>query len=211
MTEFKNGDLVLVKPGASSRYGWVPKDDTTPLPVVRIEHDYRVFVRSPWDHIEYGFPPDGLTPAPLDPSGRHELAADFFHAKTGTAASYFTVDLSPEERAPYYAAADAFLAAHLTPEPEPEPEWAPGTVADIEVGGDMQYRAIRTDDHLWSTESHWSYEDAEVTDVRPLVVLDPESDTDRLAAIISSHRHGSEVPWPEDRRTAEAILERLSR
>src|SRR5690606_11211022 len=150
-------------------------------------------------------------PAPLDPSGRHELAADFFHAKTGTAASYFTVDLSPEGRAPYYAAADAFLAAHLTPEPEPEPEWAPGTVADIEVGGDMQYRAIRTDDLLWSTESHWSYEDAEVTDVRPLVVLDPESDTDRLAAIISSHRHGSEVPWPEDRRTAEAILQRLSR
>src|SRR5690606_11708019 len=59
-------------------------------------------------------------PAPLDPSGRHELAADLFHAKTGTAASYFTVDLSPEERAPYYAAADAFLATQPAPEPEPE-------------------------------------------------------------------------------------------
>jgi hypothetical protein len=55
------------------------------------------------------------------------------------------------------------------------------------------------------------YTERAVTDIRPLVVLDPESDTDRLAAIISSHRHGSEVPWPEDRRTAEAILEHLER
>jgi hypothetical protein len=26
-----------------------------------------------------------------------------------------------------------------------------------------------------------------------------------MAWVISSHRHGSEVPWPEDRRTAEAL------
>src|SRR5690606_3372867 len=146
MTEFKNGDLVLVKPGASSRYGWVPKDDTTPLPVVRIEHDYRVFVRSPWDHIEYGFPPDGLTPAPLDPSGRHELAADFFHAKTGTAASYFTVDLSPEERAPYYAAADAFLATQPAPEPEPALPTTVGSVVLVRgMGGDAMALQLRPD------------------------------------------------------------------
>lgn len=75
------------------------------------------------------------------------------------------------------------LLAH-TPAPEPEPEWKPGTVADIEVGGGMQYRAIRTDDNLWSTESHWSYEDIEVTDVRVLVVIDPASvDVPNLAAL----------------------------
>ena len=199
MTEFKNGDLVLVKPGASSRYGWVPKDDTTPLPVVRIEHDYRVFVRSPWDHIEYGFPPDGLTPAPLDPSGRHELAADFFHAKTGTAASYFTVDLSPEERAPYYAAADAFLAAHLTP----EPEWKPGTVADIEIFGDTELRALSGGTRgEWHAESGDTYrQPEEVTDVRPLVVIDP-ADVD----VVALQR---EIDYAMPGHEASVVLERL--
>jgi hypothetical protein len=30
-------------------------------------------------------------------------------------------------------------------------------------------------------------------------------DVEEMARVISSHRHGSEVPWPEDRRTAEAL------
>src|SRR5690606_22163792 len=77
-------------------------------------------------------------PAPLDPSGRHELAADFFHAKIGTAAQAFTAGRSAEQLAPHYAAADAVRAAHLTP----EPEWKPGTVADIEIFGDPELRAL---------------------------------------------------------------------
>jgi hypothetical protein len=30
-------------------------------------------------------------------------------------------------------------------------------------------------------------------------------DVEEMARVISSHRHGSEAPWPEDRRTAEAL------
>jgi hypothetical protein len=146
------------------------------------EHDNAPVVDDLWDakdRVQREVAAEVFTaPAPLDPSGRLELAADFFHAKTGTAASYFTVDLSPEERAPYYAAADAFLAAHLTP--EPEPEWKPGTVADIEADGDNTYRAIRTEAGWWEAENNWTYADAEVTDVRPLVVIDPD-DVDVVA------------------------------
>jgi hypothetical protein len=36
-------------------------------------------------------------------------------------------------------------------------------------------------------------------------VLDAALDVEEMARVISSHRHGSEVPWPEDRRTAEAL------
>jgi hypothetical protein len=35
--------------------------------------------------------------------------------------------------------------------------------------------------------------------------LDAALDVEEMAWVISSHRHGSEVPWPEDRRTAEAL------
>jgi hypothetical protein len=36
-------------------------------------------------------------------------------------------------------------------------------------------------------------------------VLVAALDVEEMAWVISSHRHGSEVPWPEDRRTAEAL------
>src|SRR5690606_12358421 len=138
-------------------------------------------------------------PAPLDPSGRHELAADFFHAKTGTAASYFTVDLSPEERAPYYAAADVFLAAHLTPEPERKP----GPVADIEIFGDTELRALSGGSRgEWHAESGDTYrQPEEVTDVRPLVVIDP-ADVD----VVALQR---EIDYAMPGHEASVVLERL--
>jgi hypothetical protein len=154
-------------------------------------------------------------PAPLDPSGRHELAADFFHAKTGTAASYFTVDLSPEERAPYYAAADAFLATQ--PTPEPEPEWKPGTLVAATMDDGAEVVGFPTVDGYIAFVDGDGYETrearADARSVRPLVVLDPESDTDRLAAIIRLLRRlGHDGNHDKGAAEfAEAILERLSR
>jgi hypothetical protein len=75
------------------------------------------------------------------------------------------------------------LIAHQ-PAPEPEPEWKPGTVADIEADGDNTYRAIRTEAGWWEAENNWTYADAEVTDVRPLVVIDPaDVDVEALTKI----------------------------
>jgi hypothetical protein len=107
------------------------------------------------------------------------------------------------------------------PAPEPEPEYMVGHVYEAKVANVGRVQVVRVDPDMdedplypfpWFAPSENDhYTERAVTDIRPLVVLDPESDTDRLAAIISSHRHGSEVPWPEDRRTAEAILEHLER
>lgn len=66
------------------------------------------------------------------------------------------------------------LTAH---QPAPKPEWALGTLADITAGGN-QVRAIRQafpdSDAGWVTipGSAWWW-DKDVTDVRPLVVIDP--------------------------------------
>src|SRR5690606_23490974 len=70
------------------------------------------------------------------------------------------------------------------PAPEPEPEWKPGTVADIEVGGDNTYRAIRTEVGRWEAENDWTFYDDGVEDVRPLVVIDPaDVDVEALTKI----------------------------
>src|SRR5690606_36775981 len=108
----------------------------------------------------------------LDPTGRHELAGDFFHTKTGTAASYFTADRSPEKHAPYYEAADAILATQ--PAPEPEPEWKPGTVAEITVHPSGVLRAVRARvGDCWAADTEEVYSDDELESVRPLVVIEP--------------------------------------
>src|SRR5690606_16313068 len=122
-------------------------------------------------------------PAPLDPSGRHELAADFFHAKTGTAASYFTVDLSPEERAPYYAAADAFLATQ--PAPEPEPEY---TVAQA------VWEAMLAD----GAEGHEVFRADKVADAirAKFVVSDPaDVDVDALGGVYDQAQESADLAW----------------
>jgi hypothetical protein len=134
--------------------------------------------------------------ASLDPTGRHELAADFFHAKTGTAASYFTVDLSPEERAPYYAAADAFLAAHLTP--EPEPEWKRGTVARLSlVDDDLAPRVYRTGIGTWrAIDDSRSWTDADVEYVHEMVVIDPaDVDVDALGGVYDQAQESADLAW----------------
>jgi len=65
-------------------------------------------------------------------------------------------------------------AAHQ-PAPEPEPEWKPGeTVADINVGcfsDSKGIRAVRREGGWRSANGNW--DDANVNDVRPLVVIDP--------------------------------------
>jgi hypothetical protein len=65
MAEFKKGDKVFVKPGEVSRYGWAPKDYTTPLIVSYEQHDGLVAVLA--GVLEYSFRPGQLTHA-LDPS-----------------------------------------------------------------------------------------------------------------------------------------------
>jgi hypothetical protein len=82
------------------------------------------------------------------------------------------------------------LTAH-TPAPEPKPEWEPGTVAAATVDGKPNVRVIRIND--WTEADHWRtvspvgaklrhFDDGSVTDVRPLVVIDPAAvDVDALA------------------------------
>jgi hypothetical protein len=133
------------------------------------------------------------TPAPLDPS----------KVKAGDTV---TLEIHDPEMAPFEVLGEAYkvpgqglsaggwpisnhphvtLTAHQ-PAPEPEPEWKPGTVADIEVDGGHTYRAIRNDGDQWDAENAWTYGDSEVTDVRPLVVIDPADerfDQDCLAEV----------------------------
>jgi hypothetical protein len=83
------------------------------------------------------------------------------------------------------------------PAPEPEPVWKPGTVADIEVDGGHTYRAIRNDGDQWDAENAWTYGDSEVTDVRPLVVVDPEVARAALADLVVSNADGDPDGWVE--------------
>src|SRR5690606_23921298 len=93
------------------------------------------------------------------------------------------------------------LTAH-TPAPEPEPEWKPGAVADIEVWGDTELRAIATEERRrWHAEDGNTYsEDGEVSGVRPLVVIDPAD-----AARIRDAAMATGVSTPKVR----AVLEHL--
>lgn len=207
---FKKGDRVVFVKGSTGYGITIPAgtlatyDDgnpTTGVPWVRLGTGERV---PAWrDSIAHAEPE---TSAPLDPSGRHDLAADFFHAKTGTAASYFTVDLSPDERAPYYAAADAFLAAQ--PAPEPEPEWKPGQFVSGVVEGTRHQGMV--DDLgnflFWNHESEGAQEEPlpTVTDVRPLVVIDPaDVDVKAIGAALSEAER-PDLSWEEIARIALA-------
>jgi hypothetical protein len=96
------------------------------------------------------------------------------------------------------------------PAPEPEPEWKPGTLyAAASADGPVRlYRNKGIDRDYWLDAGGEMVPDEAVSKVRPLVVLDPESDTDRLWNIIrevdGNHDLGAGA-------LAEAILERLSR
>jgi len=75
------------------------------------------------------------------------------------------------------------LRGETHPALEPEPEWKPDQVAVATVRGVEDVRVMRTNgirggDHIWLTAAHiagyrWHLDD-HVTDVRPLVVVDPE-------------------------------------
>jgi hypothetical protein len=104
------------------------------------------------------------------------------------------------------------------PAPEPEPEYMVGHVYEAKVANVGRVQVVRVDPDMdedplypfpWFAPSENDhYTERAVTDVRPLVVLDPESDTDRLWNIIrevdGNHDLGAGA-------LAEAILERLSR
>src|SRR5690606_32458654 len=216
MTEFKIGDKVLVKPGEVSRYGWAPKDYTTPLTVSYVQHGLVAVLD---DALEYSFRPEQLTPAPLDPSkvkpgdtvtlsrGKSSVTAEVTHVQSFIHLEHlgrFRVKGLSSDRTSGYA--EYTLTDH---QPAPAPEWKPGTVADITVHPSGVLRAVRArTGNYWAADTEEVYSDDEVESVRPLVVLDPESDTDRLSNIIR------EVDGNHDKGAAslaEAILERLSR
>jgi hypothetical protein len=91
-------------------------------------------------------------------------------------------------------------------------EWKPGTFVSGEFEGQRDQGVVTEQGDLifWNhTGGHIQEEPlSTLTDVRPLVVLDPESDTDRLWNIIrevdGNHDLGAGA-------LAEAILERLAR
>jgi hypothetical protein len=124
------------------------------------------------------------TPAPLDPSKVkagdtvtvHVAASPPFDV-TGTvwaAAEMLGLSVGPMD----LNASNVTLLAHQ-PAPEPEVEWKPGTVAKITTTRTGNMLAIRretgvTPPVVWQCipDGSW-WEDGDVTDVRPLVVIDP--------------------------------------
>jgi hypothetical protein len=197
MTEFKIGDKVLVKPGEVSLTGWTPEDYTTPLPVTHVDDYGRVVSLA--GVLEYSFRPEQLTPAPLDPS----------KVKPGDTV---TLTVDPPDTHPAFTVAGethtlggsavyvggwrvddlpdyVTLTAHQ-PAPEPEPEWTDGTVAEVTYNNadeteQFKTRALRGDGS-WVPFADVSdlIMDDEVTDVRPLVVIDPaEVDVDAIIRV----------------------------
>lgn len=122
------------------------------------------------------------TPAPLDPSKVRVEITDWEDFRAGD-----VVVQTPEADGVEGA---AFLVERDQPAPEPEPEWALDTLADITVGGN-QVRAMRQafpdSDAGWVTipGSAWWW-DKDVTDVRPLVVIDPA--TARHEVTVAVHK-----------------------
>ena len=88
------------------------------------------------------------------------------------------------------------------PAPEPEPEWKPGTVAWVKAGSWSGNATLHGD--VWISfdgeYGTWGEEEV-VTDVRPLVVIDPAAvDVDTL------QRRIEEAPGGEEARDALAEL-----
>jgi hypothetical protein len=89
------------------------------------------------------------------------------------------------------------LTAHQ-PAPEPEVEWKPGTVGTATVRGVDDVRVLRSHrtgsvaSEFWLSDSevdgYLQHQDPHVTDVRPLVVIDPAAvDVDALFFVYSRH------------------------
>ncbi|MDR7385247.1 hypothetical protein [Promicromonospora iranensis] len=141
------------------------------------------------------------TPAPLDPSKvkagdtvtvevirlhgpRYSLSGEVYRVDTSGPLWVGPVCITAPD--------EDIVRVRLTdhqPAPEPEPEWALDTLADI-TNGSTSVRAIRVetpDGNVWQTIPHSSWwSDANVTDVRPLVVIDPADekfDQDSLAEV----------------------------
>jgi predicted RecA/RadA family phage recombinase/uncharacterized protein YodC (DUF2158 family) len=222
VTEFKTGDRVTVREGTTS-IGGLKADPKEVRTVQTVWDDGRVTLYPRDDTPGNVFESEDLVPyveaaAALDPS--KVKAGDTVTLVSPASVNRGTVkvpakiegvarEVLPDGRIAVHGVQGFFFPSTLTahqPAPEPEPEWKPGTVADIEVGGDNTYRAIRTEVGRWEAENDWTFDDDDVESVRPLVVLDPESDTDRLWNIIrevdGNHDLGAGA-------LAEAILERL--
>jgi hypothetical protein len=259
MTEFKKGDKVTVREGATSiggqardpkevrtvqtvwddgRVGLYPVHPAAPGNVFESEDLERRFPAPAEDHgtgdgsasdicAEPGCNCDleRRFPAPLDPS--KVKAGDTVTLEKGTAKHVDLVaDVDRYQDGDYrfksttspthvYRVGDGAwtLTAHQ-PAPEPEPEWTDGTVAEVTYNNadeteQFKTRALRGDGS-WVPFADVSdlIDDDEVTDVRPLVVIDPADvdEQNRLAAIIrrvdGNHDLGAAA-------LAEAILEHL--
>lgn len=138
----------------------------------------------------------------------------------------YVLDTGAKQHDDYYSAHTDYisddeawaLTAHQ-PAPEPEPKWEPGTVAEATVRGARGIRVIRatntggSDPHemdpTWISadlvdrgqkvngyDGTYLHHDDDVTDARPLVVIDPATvDVDRLVedyqgAYIDTEGHG---------------------
>lgn len=145
---------------------------------------------------------------PFPDTERHELAADFFHAKTGTAASYFTTDLSKEEREPYYAAADAFLSA----QPErPVYEERVTYIVDMKTfsGAPMLYlpRTAGDLDPWLSLVCGFRYPYEAVVSARPVIQVDPAKlDLAKLQEIAETAQDAAEMSWSSEDHDPHAGL-----
>lgn len=129
-------------------------------------------------------PPDPLDPSKVRPGdrvtleifqlpyGRYTVSADAFYDEASGTVCAAGHPVDPD---------GTYVLALTAHQPGPEPEWPPATLAEATVHG---YRGIR----VWRVEggepsSGWTthvpvedatwHSDSDVTDVRPLVVIDP--------------------------------------
>jgi hypothetical protein len=224
MTEFKIGDKVLVKPGEVSLTGWTPEDYTTPLPVTHVDDYGRVVSLA--GVLEYSFRPEQLTPAPLDPSkvkpGDTVTLESVLEAPFKVTGVVEKIDITLFDADGLAVAFNVMIWSRwftvginlrLTdhqpaPEPEPEPEYTVGHVYEAKVANVGRVQVVRVAPDMgelypfpWFVPSENDhYAERVVTDVRPLVVIDPDdADGVRAAAIATG------VSTPKVR----AVLEHL--
>lgn len=168
---------------------------------------------------------DGREAAPLDPKSVHVgdtvtvrfietgdvLTTKAYQPDDITASGEYVYLLGwPLHRAngTFGLASSHFEILAIEPAPEPEPEWDPAadyiaTVRGV-PGVRVTWSPVDDDDRSpWRsrqaiTDGKWSWHpDSEVTDVRPLVVIDPAAAREALADLVVSNADGDPDGWVE--------------
>lgn len=236
MTEFKEGDKVTVREGAVSLFGHRPDPNEVrtvngpaasagyiALKPSRSSAQANIFRAADLvPHVE--------TPAPLDPSkvkagdtvtlsrGTSSVIAKVTHVQDFIHLEHlgrFRVKGLSSARTGGYA--EYTLIAH-TPAPEPEPEYEVGHVYEATVANVGRVQVVRVDPDMdadgpplypfpWFAPSkNDHYAEHAVSDVRPLVVIDPATvDRTQVAQVI----RGEGELGTLDYMAAEAVLEHL--